>query len=378
MGVGGGLVVASAIAAPGGAQQQQARSKAAAKDSAKAVKDSVREAKAAKAAGVADGGTAREAALFQAAEPLSLTLTINVKRIKGDRGDNPPWRSATLSYAGADGAATTVPVRARTRGIWRLKNCEMPPIRLNFSNKEAKHTVFQDLDRPKLVNYCRNDDLYEQYILQEFQLYRIYHLLTPASHAVRLVRMAYTDSASGKVEATRYAFIEEDPDVLAARMNGRMLKIKGGGPDDFDPYQTALFGVFQYMIGNTDFALSALHNVELLGLNSGDYWPVAYDFDFSGAVNARYAVTDYRLPIRNVRDRLYRGFCVPKELYPKVFALFDAKKDSIYALYRDPLGKLLRPKTVDETLRYFDEFYKTIDDPSLAKDDIINACLGRR
>ena len=53
--------------------------------------------------------------------------------------------------------------------------------------------------------------------------------------------------------------------------------------------------MFQYLIGNTDFALSALHNAELLGRENGDYWPIVYDFDFSGAVNARYATPDPRV-----------------------------------------------------------------------------------
>ena len=103
-----------------------------------------------------------------------------------------------------------------------------------------------------------------------------------------------------------------------------------------------------------------------------------YDFDFSGAVNARYATVDPRLRIGTVRDRLYRGYCVPEDVYPRVFALFNAKKDAIYALYHDPIGKLLPPGTVDETLKYFDDFYKTINDPKRAKGDILDACLGRK
>jgi hypothetical protein len=47
-------------------------------------------------------------------------------------------------------------------------------------------------------------------------------------------------------------------------------------------------------------------------------------------------------------------------------------------LYRDTVGKLLRHDTVDETLRYFDEFYKTINDPRAAKSHIIDACMGKR
>ncbi|MEP6491132.1 MAG: hypothetical protein ABJF01_00550 [bacterium] len=315
---------------------------------------------------------------FRSEIPVNVTLTTNIRQLRADKDTNPPWRAATFTHTATGAAPVTIPVRVRTRGIWRLKTCEYPPLRLNFTSEAVKHTEFRGLDRPKLVNYCRNDDSYEQYLMQEFQLYRVYRLLTPLSHAVRLLRITYADSATGKPEATRYGFIEEDPDGLAARVGGRMLKLKGAGVTDLEPYQSALVGLFQYMIGNTDFALSALHNAELLATKTGEYVPIVYDFDFSGAVNARYATVDARLPIHSVRSRLYRGYCVPADAYPKVFAQFNAKKDSIYALYRDPLGKLLAPGIADETLKYFDEFYKTINDPRAAKQQIMEACLGKR
>jgi hypothetical protein len=319
------------------------------------------------------------ATFFHSETPLTATFTVNVNRIRGDKNaDTAPWRDATLSYKN-DSATVRVPVKVKTRGIWRLKNCQFPPIRLNFANESTKHTVFHGLDKPKLVNHCRDEDGYEQYVLQEFQLYRVYRLLTPASHAVRLIRLSYADSASGKVLATRYAFIEEEPFMIAARLHASQTKITGAGPGDIEPVQGVLASVFQYMIGNTDWAISALHNVELLQMATGDYWPVVYDFDFSGAVNARYATVDPRLRLRTVRDRLYRGYCVEDpSAYSKAFAVFNAKKDSIYALYRDPLGKLLKPDVVDETLKYFDDFYKVINEPRLAKMNIVEACMGKR
>jgi len=316
---------------------------------------------------------------FRSETPIVATLTTNVGRLRGDK--NPataPWRPATLAYTGPDTAHGVVPVRLKTRGIWRLKNCQFPPVRLNFTGEAVKHTAFHGLDQPKLVNHCRDEDAYEQYVLQEFQLYRVYRLLTPASHAVRLLKLSYADSGKDKVMATRYAFIEEAPGELAARMSAKQTKLKGAGPDDLDPFNSALFGVFQYMIGNTDFSVSGLHNVELIQMANGDYWPIAYDFDFSGAVNTRYATVDPQLHMSSVRNRMYRGYCVPKESYPKVFELFNAKKDSIYALYKDPLGKLLRPDVVDETLKYFDDFYRTINNPRSAKSEIIDACIGKR
>ena len=314
-------------------------------------------------------------AFYSSTEPLDVTLTTNIKKIRGDKGDKAPWRPATLTYTDATGKSVVVPTHIKTRGIWRLKNCEFPPLRLDFKQENTEGTVFRGIDKPKLVSYCRNDDEYEQYILQEAQLYRVYRLLTPASHRSRLLRMTYVDSATGKSQTTRAAILLEEPEVLAARMGGPLLKLQGATGENLEPYHDALVGVFQYLIGNTDFSVFALHNIELIGLPDGNALPVPFDFDFSGMVDARYATVDPKLSVSRVRDRLMRGYCVPSEEYTKVFTLFNEKKDAIYALYNDALGKLMRPKLAEATLKYYDDFYKTINDPRRAKSEIISSCI---
>jgi hypothetical protein len=57
-----------------------------------------------------------------------------------------------------------------------------------------------------------------------------------------------------------------------------------------------------------------------------------------------------------------------------VFTLFRERKDAIYALYADPIGRLVEPRRVRETLAYFDEFYATINSPRAAKRDVVDAC----
>jgi hypothetical protein len=316
-------------------------------------------------------------AFFQSQDPIEVTFTTNIGKIRGDKRENPPWRPATLTYRGIEGSLVTVPVKARTRGIWRLKMCEFPPLRLNFSKETSQGTIFNKLDKPKLVSYCHDMDSYEQYILQEYQLYRIYQLLTPVSHKARLLKFVYADSADGKVRARRYGIVMEEPNALAARLGGNVIDQKGARASDLDPLQDALFGVFQYFIGNTDFSVAGLHNVELFFSSTGNVMPIAYDFDFAGAVNARYAVPDSTLRIPSVRQRLFRGYCTDPESYGKAFAVFNEKKPEIYALYSDSIGKLMDRGTVKETLRYFDEFYDTINNQRAAKRSIIESCIGR-
>jgi hypothetical protein len=313
---------------------------------------------------------------FDSEDPVSVTFTTNLGHLGKRRADT-TWRFATLTYKTSDPTEVSIPLKVRTRGIWRLKTCEFPPLRLNFSSERADETVFRGLDKPKLVSYCRDSDTYEQYVLQEYQLYRIYQLLTPVSHKVRLLRVAYTDSAKGNVEATRYAILLEEPKAIAARLGGKILEHKGAMPGDLDSFHDALVGVFQYLIGNTDFSTNGLHNMELFAQPDGVILALPFDFDFSGAVNASYASVDPSLPLTRVRDRLFRGYCTEAGAFPKVFALFNEKKPQIYALYDDAVGKLLDRRIAKETLKYFDEFYRTINDSRSARSRIIDACIAR-
>lgn len=314
--------------------------------------------------------------LFASDRPLEITLVAPFKQLRRDRMGRTPYRAGEIRYEG-DSGSVRVPVRLRTRGIWRRKNCENPPLHVNFRKDSSRKTEFRRLDRVRLSLHCRNSDEYEQYVLKEFQLYRVQRLFTPFSLDVRLAHVTYVDSEKQDTIARRYAFLlEEEPD-FAQRMGAVLEKTKGGGGDDLDPWENVLFGVWQYFIGNTDFSVSALHNVMLIRRDTS-YFPVAYDFDWSGAVNTRYAVPAPQLNIRRVTERIMRGYCGDPALFEQAFALFRAKKDSVYALYRDSLGALLEPDVVKSALRYFDQFYEVIDDPRLARRLIVDRCLGGR
>ncbi len=351
------------------AQAQDAGKKPKKPKEAKAAADSL------KAAGPTKPKKMPAPPMFASEKPLELTLTTNIKQIKKDKMADAPWRTATITSTGADGKTVTVPVRVKTRGVWRLKHCDYPPLRIKVAGKAGKGTLLEDLDEPKLVTYCRNLDSYEQFVLQEAQLYRINRLVTDVSHKVRLVRVAYADSATGKVEVTRYSFLVEDPEQVARRVNGMIVESKGATADDLDPETSALTFTFQYLIGNTDFSFSGLHNGEVIAQASGYNLPVSYDFDFAGVIDAPYASVDPSLAVKRVRDRQFRGYCAHQPAYPKAFAQFVAKKDAIYALYRDEIGQLISPGKVKSTLEYYDEFYQSIKTPKDAQRNLFETCV---
>ncbi len=315
--------------------------------------------------------------LFKSVSPLSITLSANFKALKREKQDGGPYHPGTITYVDSAGKTVSVPLRLRTRGIWRLANCDFPPLRLNFANKTSKNSLFDDLDEPKLVSFCKRGPSAEPYVLQELQLYRAYRLLTPYAHETRLLKITYVDSASGQTEMTRYAFLVEDPARMAERNGGQILDRKGALPDDLDPAPTAVAFMFLYMVGNTDFSFNGLHNGELLTFPGGRTLPIAYDFDFAGAINAPYASPAPNLRIRNVRDRQFRGYCALRAEYPATAALFQSKKAEIYALYSDEIGSLIDKRTVKETLEYFDKFYEDVRTPKDLQRNLIGECTER-
>jgi len=232
--------------------------------------------------------------------------------------------------------------------------------------------VFAGQGGLKLVVHCQDRDSYEQNLLQEYLLYRVFNLITEKSFRARLARVTYLDRSGKAKPVTRYAFFIEDDDPMARREDAQVLEQKGLTQLDTEVAHTGLVAMFEYLIGNTDFSFAALHNIVMIRDSTGTVFAVPYDFDWSGVVSASYAVPDPRLGIKSVRERLYRGYCrTPEQLGPTI-ARFDDRKDSIYALFRSQEG--LDPKRAEQTLRYFDDFYRTINDTRAANREFVRNC----
>lgn len=312
--------------------------------------------------------------LFESEKPIEFVLKGAYSKIKKERVGEAKYYPGTVTYKG-DAGDVTVPVRLRARGIWRRKNCEIPPVLMNFTKDSTKKTLFAKLDRARLTFPCRLNADYEQYVLQEFNLYRVQRVLTPLSFDVRLAKVTFIDSEKGDTAGTWWTFLSEQDDVFAERNGAKLVTQTGAGPSDLNEYESAFFGVFQYFVANADYSIRMLHNVVLVFKNM-EYIPVARDYDFGGAVNTRYAKPPEILKIRSVTERIMRGYCAPEAEYEKVFKLFRDKKDAVYGIYSDPLSAGMKPEVVKETLKYFDEFYSVINDPRKAQREITKACLG--
>ena len=314
--------------------------------------------------------------LFEATQPLDLTLKADFGAIGKNRGNDKPNHPGVLSYATPAGDTLALDVQLHTRGHFRLERCQYPPLKIVFNREQTAHTPFAHQGSLKLAVQCRGGQTYANYTLEEYLIYQIYNLLTDRSFRARLTRVTYVDATGKHAPETRRAFFVEDDDRMARRNDMQVFARKGVSQDELNFDQTGLAMVFQYMIGNTDFAVTALHNIVLIRDSSGVVYPVPYDFDWSGVIWTPYATPDSRLEIRTVRQRLFRGTCrSPQELAP-LFARFNARKDTIYALYRGMSAEGLEAKRIEQALDYYDEFFKTINDPGRTRREFMLACRG--
>ncbi len=324
-----------------------------------------------------DTATAKaERPLFTSQDLLNLKLEADFGAVFKERGDSSTPHPAKLWYTEPDGTPVTVDVEIQTRGHFRLQSrtCNFPPIRLSFPKDAVKKTVFAGQNHLKLTVHCQDKrPNFEQSVVMEYLIYRTFNLLTDYSFRARLARITYLDAAGKRDTLTRYAFFIEDDDRMASRLGGKVFDRKEVHDESTDAEQILLVWLFEYFIGNTDWSVWALHNIVLVEQpNRGVPLAVPYDFDWSGVIYAPYARPDYRLPIRTVRERLFRGYCRDLVEFKNVFQLFNQKKEQIYGLYRNQEG--LDPKVRDDALKYYDDFYRTINDPKAADREFIKNC----
>lgn len=314
--------------------------------------------------------------MFRKQDPLEITITTGLSKLVNDRDSTDrELHPAELTYKDSAGVAVKVPITLRTRGHYRrqFRNCDFPPLKLEVTRAAAANTLFQGNRTLKLASSCRpTKPEYEEYILQEAALYRMYMAITPWSYRVRLAHVTFTD-ASGKARPVQsWAFFVEDDSELAERRNAKKFEVKGALFENLEPDKWGYTQLFEYMIGNTDLSVSALHNITLLKDSVGVVHAVPYDFDWSGAVNARYAFPDKMLPIRTVRERMWRGDCRPVEELVPAFTHFQSRRAALDSAVT--AIDALSPAAKERMRKYFAEFWTLIENPRRAAAEFKRTC----
>ena len=324
--------------------------------------------------------SAENRALFASAEPLTITIAADFRAVQRDRDPKSEKTfPATITVPSEDGTTANIPIRIRTRGHSRRlrQTCDFSPLRLEFVKEQARKTVFDGHGPLKLGTHCRANSLFEQYVLREYTTYRLYNLLTPYSFRARLARTTYVDTVQKKTVDTRYALFIEDDDDVARRMSGRISDRRGLAFRNVHADTILLLTLFEYMIGNTDMSMKLQHNVRIVQTPANVFYPVPYDFDYSGLVDTSYAVADTKLfGIQTVQERLYRGPCKTAAELAPVFTKFRAAKADIMALYSALPEMTARYRK--DARKYLEKFYRTIDRPGTVKAAFIDKCDNRQ
>lgn len=272
----------------------------------------------------------------------------------------PEYLPATFTCNIAD-STITEEIRVEARGNMRRQICNMPPMKMNFHNTTSP--TLYPLGSLKMVSPCFDNNTYDQLLLKEYLIYKMYNLITEKSFRVRLLNITYADSEEGKKPLALHAFFIEDGKALARRNDCNDLKDLTLHSESTDRDQMTLVALFEYMIGNTDWGVWKNHNAILIGSvkdSTARPFVIPYDFDYAGLVNAGYAVPTEGLDIENVQQRYYLGFeRTPEELNIAI-SIFNAHKDSIYTLINN--FDLLTKRNREEMIGYLGTFYKIISD----------------
>ena len=330
--------------------------------------------------GTATAAAAAADPLFSRYDTVEIRIEGPIRTLMRERPDEEEL-DARLSYVDATGQRVDLSLEMRTRGNYRRqeRTCPFAPLRLDLKKSEVEGTLFAGQDKLKLVTHCRNAMQYEQAVIREYLTYRMFNVLTDLSYRVRPLTVTYVDTERGGRENTRFGFVIESKERLAARTGLTVLDIEQGDVATLDPAYASLVSVFQYFAGNTDYSLirgahgeRCCHNATLMSDGAGRVFAVPYDFDMSGLVDARYATPNPALNLRSNRDRLYRGHCEYNDQLPVTLDAIQRHEAELYALI-DNEPRLIGSSRKGMT-RFLNRFFDTIADPGAVDDEFVREC----
>jgi len=323
--------------------------------------------------------------LFQDDTVIRVVLTAPLSQAYAQRTqDARIYFPGQWSYTNEDGTIQRLDVGIRTRGVFRRETCRTPPLQLNFKKAQVKETLFAGQNKLKMVVPCLFGPGAKQNLILEYLAYQTFQILTDKSFGTRLVRLSYLDSDEKLAPWTDLVFVIEDDGDLAKRLDLKKIKVASNQFHQLESATTALAELFQFLIANNDYSVLAAregdaccHNTEILASkdDADVRFPVPYDFDFSGLVNAPYAAPPERLPITSVRSRYFRGLCQSREVLDHAIAEVQSKRDEITALFENTTE--LSANRRKRTLKFIDDFFEILNSPERIEEEIIGLCRGR-
>ncbi len=255
--------------------------------------------------------------LFSEEEPLEITLAFDIKSYQRNKFEG-EYLPVQLTYHVNDTLDINKKVRVKARGEFRRAHCILPPFWLNIKKAEVGNKYLEGTNKIKIVTHCKDSKQYEQYVIKEYLAYKIYNEISLYSFRVRLIRMKYIDTGRKNKETSSLAFMIEPEDMMTERLGVNSVKSDVVSMRYTDTLMMDVVALYMYMIGNADYSVAGRHNLKLIRrmdpVNPLPV-PVPYDFDYSGLVNAYYAVPGENLGLTSVTQRYYLGPCRNDQQY---------------------------------------------------------------
>jgi len=316
---------------------------------------------------------AQDVPLFKTNVPVKLRATGSIKSIKKKSNDS-TFITGKFEYEQDNGNWVVIPIQARTRGNFRLKNCYFPPLKLKFNKKEVASTLFEENKALKLVLPCRTSSDMNTLIRREYLCYQFYQTLSSFHFRTRLASLELIEISKKKIRKYNLlTFFVEDNSMVAKRGEGKIIETKGVSPAAFDEKQSIRNDFFQYMIGNADWSAVFQHNSNTMFVQ-GKYIPLSYDFDMSGFVNAGYAQQNApTLGTGDIRERVYRGFCKSKSAMQEIRKEFLEKEPAVNAII-DQEASSFSKYELNDMHSYLDEFFTILKDDNKFEKSILDQC----
>lgn len=274
-----------------------------------------------------------------------------------------------------------VPILLETRGRFRLDpdNCRYPPLRITILN-DSVAVLPPALEgfgrRARLVWSCRPGQ--EDLVRREYAAYKLRGALDEWAYRVRPAALRFIDESGRDDPRDTWIFFREGNAHLRPRLGVEEVDLPDSIAVDsgvISQVPAALNEVFQYMIGNTDWSVSARHNQRLVVTSNGEYRTIPYDFDSSGLVDAPYATPGSYLPTTEVTERIFRGLCRPGPVYVQAIERLATREDSLQAIIDHVPG--ISEGSGREAREYLAEFFRDARSPERLARYFGSACQAR-
>jgi hypothetical protein len=313
--------------------------------------------------------------LFDTDDLFEISLKFDINKYKRVKSDT-MYLDAVLTYYINETDSVTKNIKVRARGnIRRTAICDFPPLMLNFQMKDSEGAEFAGINKLKIVPYCKIG--YEQYVLKEYLVYKLYNVISDYSLRVRLFKITYLNSVKEKKPVTQYGFAIEPVTLLEKRTKTMELSYSAVNQRTLKPDILDRMAIFNYMIGNTDWSVPIKHNVLLLtetkNAAANENLIVPYDFDYSGLVGADYSVPFESLPIKTVQERLYMAVCRSETEFTNALVEFSEKKDEFYKVINT--FPYLSERSRKDMINYLDGFFYGMDKRNSLVKKLLSDCL---